>query len=177
MPKEKEKNPAPAAANPKAPEATDPPPEEQTLLAPLGDLGGDLEKLSGRVEEMRNEIEGRIAGLIETLEVKHASELEEEELKRLEVEEHLEELREERKDFEQRMLKAEKALTDVRAEMADLEERVAAERKRLTKEKTAARNRVLMAEQERDEALILVTSLTKRLQTPGIEKVLDAEEE
>jgi chromosome segregation ATPase len=52
---------------------------------------------------------------------------------------------------------------------ADLEAKVKAEREELAKQKKKAEEEVESANQERDEALVLISSLTKRLGTPGVE--------
>jgi hypothetical protein len=129
-----------------------------------------------RVTGARADVEGRIAAFVEKLEVEHAEAMAEEVRLRDEVEERLSELRDERKAFEERVNAAEAAAEEARARLKENEASIAEERTRLEKEKSAMQARMIHAERERDEALVLVASLTRRLKTPGISQALDEEE-
>ncbi|MEN8150451.1 MAG: hypothetical protein ABFS86_11555 [Planctomycetota bacterium] len=177
----KKRNPAPVEPRP-APEAPAPAePEEpvfdQPVLGPLDGIPAELRRAADRMDSVRLEVEGRLAALVERLEVNHAAALEEEARLRGEVEEQLEEMRAERKGVEERVAAAESAAEELRARLTALEEDVAAERESLASERKALDARVRAAEQERDEALVLVTSLTRRLMTPGVEGTTSDEEE
>jgi len=175
MSSRRKKSPAPVSVVPET-ESSAPPEEEQTVLAPLAGLGAEFHRAADRVEEMRAEVEGRIAALVERLEVEHAAVLEEEGRQRAEIEEQLGDLRAERKGFEERVLVAENAAEELRAGMSKLEEETRKERDRLSADRSRMHARVLASESERDEALVLVASLMRRLKTPGLDEEAGEEE-
>ena len=169
MPSRRKSRPAPVEAEPGNGDDVGPG-TEHPITGPLDELGGELRRTADRVDSIRAEVEGRIAALIEQLEVEHAADIEEHDRQRAEVEEQLAEMRAERKGFEERVLAAENAADELRTEMAELREKTQKERDRMASERSKMHARVLRAEQERDEALVLVSSLMRRLKTPGIEE-------
>ncbi len=81
-------------------------------------------------------------------------------------------MRADRKEFEERVAAAESAAGELRTRMKDLEEEVREERERLAADRIALDARVRASERERDEALVLVASLSRRLKTPGIDEAI-----
>ncbi len=68
------------------------------------------------------------------------------------------------------MAALEKERDEIRADLARREEEIAGEREELEARRREMEEEVRSARKERDEALALITSLTKRLGTPGVEE-------
>jgi chromosome segregation ATPase len=134
-----------AEADGKATEEADVPPEREIIGAPppIEDLSRGLKRLTGIAEALRKELTELRAALAR-------------------AEERAEEAEAETAQLEKRAKEAET--------LADrLEETLRAREEEIEEERADYESQLSDAQRERDEALVLVTSLSRRLGTPGIE--------
>ncbi|MHC4473380.1 MAG: hypothetical protein ACYTDY_11570 [Planctomycetota bacterium] len=166
---------SPTAPEEEAPEVTPPEGSEPrtTLLTPPDGVLNSLGRLEEEIKSIRSLVETEHALLtrsaddrIQELRDEHASEM----ARLLETlraqEEKSAKLEELEKDRDRLLTNLSLAEEDLKAR----ENEVTEERERIEAERAAAEERVSAAELERDQALTLVNSLMRRLETPGVDE-------
>jgi hypothetical protein len=107
-------------------------------------------------------------------EKKHQADIEDEKKRSANVKADLDgkigNLKKEAEDFRKRITDLEKADRDMKATVKANEEMLAAKTKKLAEERAEMVKKVEVADQERDDALVLITSLSRRLKTSGLEE-------
>lgn len=169
---------APAAGNGSRKEKPPEPENGKAKDAPVvPSVNGPFSALSDRIDDLARAAEG-VRAEVEGILAKAAAEAARE---REELESRLtEKLREAEKDLEELMREHEAAEEQVKALRAARDEarkasearekEIEAERAKIEEERGRLTEEARVANQERDEALVLIASLTRRLGTPGLPK-------
>jgi hypothetical protein len=139
----------------------------------------DAEQHGRKLSEDLTKTKGLLTKSEETIvanEKKHRSVLEDERKKsekmRTELNGKIDGLKREGEDLRKRISALEKADREMRDKVKANDAELASEKKRLEADRTKANKEVEEANQERDDALVLITSLSRRLKTAGLEEAI-----